>query len=175
MKHHGFTLLELLITVAILAIILAIAVPSFSSQIQASRTETARLELQAAIETARSLAVTRNKRSVLQATNEYWHQGWVLFVDLNQDGIQDDDEPSVQEMAPLEGVRISSNRPLAHTVSFIGTGEGRKPGKVDAGAFLTGTIKICPEGEGKGYKLVLSRGGRLRSEKLSEEDCAAAR
>ena len=175
MKHQGFTLLELLITVAILAIILAIAVPSFSSQIQSSRTETARLELQAAIETARTIAVTHNKRSVLQVTDEYWHQGWVLFVDLDQDGVQDEDEPSIQEMAPLKGVKISSNKPLAETVSFIGTGEGRKPGKVDGGAFLTGTIKVCPEDEGTGYKLVLSRGGRLRSDKLSEEDCAAAR
>lgn len=175
MKHQGFTLLELLITVTILAIILAIAVPSFSSQIQSSRTTTARLELQAAIETARTIAVTHNKRSVLLASGDYWHQGWVLFVDKDQDGIQDEDEPSIREMAPLEGVRISSNRPLAETVSFIGTGEGRKPGRMDAGAFLTGTIKVCPEGEGKGYKLVLSRGGRLRSDKLSEAECAATR
>lgn len=170
MKHDGFTLIELLFTLFVIVILTLIALPSFSALIQHTRLSTTSSALTEAIEIARSKAVFLNQRTVLQATPD-WHTGWVLFLDGNNDGKKGDDELLVLEQQALDDFTIRDNFPIPKQISFIGTGEGRSPGKKDAGAFIAGTIKICPEKEGGGIKLVLNRGGRLRSEKMNAREC----
>lgn len=171
MKHQGFTLFELLITLLIMALILGLGLPSFSQQIQKNRVQAAAEELRQAVEAARTQAVMLNKRTLLQA-NESWHNGWTLFIDLNNDGNLGSDEPIIREGGPLEGIKIRGNSSVKEYISFIPTGEGRKAGRADGGAFITGTLTICPDKPGDGYKLVLSRGGRLRSQPINKTDCA---
>lgn len=171
MKHQGFTLFELLITLLIMALLVGLVLPNFFHLVQKNRTEIATQSLLQAIEAARTIAVMKNKRTLLVA-KDTWHDGWKLFIDLDNDGKEDPDEPVVQESDALKGVKITSNKPMQQYISFISTGEGRKAGKSNAGAFITGTIKICPIDKGSGYKLVLSRGGRLRLQRIEEADCA---
>lgn len=171
MKIQGFTLLELLITLTITAVLLTIAIPSFSRQIQKERLVTTAQTLARTIENARSLAVFRNQRTVLLATPK-WNEGWILFFDQNNNGIKDDDESVISEQkAPLDDIEISDNFSKTAQISFISTGESRQPGKRDRGAFIAGTIKVCPKVSGDGIKLVLNRAGRLRSEKIKYDEC----
>lgn len=58
--NQGFTLLELLITIAVLGILLGIAVPSFQSSLTNSRLTTAANDLVGALQAARSEAIKRN-------------------------------------------------------------------------------------------------------------------
>lgn len=172
MKNQGLTLFELLLTLTILSIILSIGIPSFARIIRNNQTQSATAALVDAIESARSLAVMRNQRSLLLA-QDHWEKGWALFIDSNSNGVRDQNEGVVSQGGALSGVKISANGFLQTYVSFIGTGEGRSDGgSSDNGAFLAGSIKVCPETEGEGYKLILSRGGRLRSENLSVAECA---
>lgn len=66
MKHTapphatGFTLLELMVTLAVLGIFLGIAVPSFQSSLTNSRLTTAANDLVGALQAARSEAIKRN-------------------------------------------------------------------------------------------------------------------
>ena len=175
MQPQGFTLIELMICTVILAIILGLGIPSFSDQIRDVRTKVAMHELLRTIESARTLAVTSNKRTVLLANQEDWSQGWTLFIDENDDGELNGGETLKQHKAALTKVKINANTHVKKYISFIGTGEGRKVGLHNAGAFQVGTIKICPDTEGSGYALVLSRGGRTRVEKLSSAACDTAR
>lgn len=177
MNSQGFTLFELMISITILLIILTIGLPSFNKQVSQSRTKTATLSLLNAIETTRSTAVFRNKRTVLLAKEKKWHLGWTLFVDENNSGILDGDEEIFAENGKLQGalsIPKSEKSAINTYVSFIGTGEGRQIGK-GKGGFLSGTIQICPEQKGEGYSLILSRGGRTRVAKLTAEECSTKR
>lgn len=171
MKHHGFTLYELLITLAIVVITLAIGIPGFNKTIQDNRTKTATLALLDAIETTRATAVFRNKRVVLRAIDTKWHHGWTLFIDNNNNGVLENTDEILMLNEKLTGVVSDSRSPMNAYVSFIGTGEGRQVSHNGDGGFLAGTIKICPEKEGDGYSLVLSKGGRTRIGKLNMVEC----
>lgn len=175
MKHHGFTLYELLITLAVVAITLTIGIPSFNKTIQNNQTKTATLALLGAIETTRATAVFRNKRVVLRATDTKWHHGWTLFVDNNNNGMLENDDEILMFNEKLTGVVSNSRPPMNAYVSFVGSGEGRQISSTGDGGFLAGTIKICPEKEGIGYSLVLSKGGRTRIGKLEVVECDAIR
>jgi type IV fimbrial biogenesis protein FimT len=70
-ESRGFTLIELMITIFIGALLLAIAVPSFQSTIASNRLATQTNDLVGALNYARSEAITRNTRVRLcRAANE---------------------------------------------------------------------------------------------------------
>lgn len=171
MKHSGFTLYELIITLAIIAITLSIATPAFNKTIQETRTKTAALALLDAIETTRSTAVFHNQRTTLIANNQKWHDGWSLFVDENNNGEIDQNEQIIHVHESLDSVFTIASDRMESQIIFIGTGEGRQ---LNTGGLLMGNIKICPKIQGEGYKLMLSKGGRTRVEKLSSAACKTA-
>lgn len=174
MKNNGFTLYELLITLTVIAITLAIGVPSFNKTIQNTRTKTATLELLAAIEQTRSTAVFTGRRSVLAAQSQ-WHNGWKIFLDTNDDGVLDGNETVIAEKDKLDGVAIKGNHHVQELISFISTGEGRTPGRANTGALLVGRLTICPVTQGAGYTIVLSKGGRSRVSGITKEECDQTR
>ncbi|MBB5210917.1 GspH/FimT family pseudopilin [Microbulbifer hydrolyticus] len=170
MHARGLTLIELLITVTILGILLAIGVPSFQKQLAASRARTAADTLLQAIQLTRSKAISSNRRATLRKLG-HWHSGWEVFYDRDFDGERDPDEPQIVTAGPLTGVTVSANTPLSNYVSFIGSGESRFAGTLRGGGFQAGTLTICPQNGGDGYQLVLARSGRVRVISVSEEDC----
>lgn len=171
MKHTGFTLYELIITLAIIAITLSIATPAFNKTIQNTRTKTAALALLDAMETTRSTAVFHNRTTILVATNDQWHEGWTVFVDNNNNKALDANDKIINISEGLDGVFIKASDKMSSHIAFIGTGVGRQ---LTTGGFLSGNIEICPQLHGEGYKLVLSKGGRTRVEKMSGAACDIA-
>lgn len=86
LRSRGFTLVELLVTVVVLGILTAIAVPGFQSWIQSSRTLTVTDELNTAIQLARSEALKRRKNVIICRANAAfnacedgadWSSGWL--------------------------------------------------------------------------------------------------
>lgn len=86
--QQGFTLIELMVTIALLAILLALATPSFTSIINSNRLASHANELVASLQTARMEAVRRNTRTVVCRSDNgttcsagaQWN-GWITFVD----------------------------------------------------------------------------------------------
>lgn len=73
--HQGFTLLEALITIAIAAIILVLAVPSYRDVLERNRVREAVESLSADIKLARTEAIKRSADVTLSVDNDTWCYG----------------------------------------------------------------------------------------------------
>ncbi|UDM07028.1 GspH/FimT family protein [Halomonas sp. NyZ770] len=76
----GFTLLELLVALALFATLATIAVPSFARNIQENRVITTTNDYKIALSFARSEAVRRNQTVRLQPTAGGWSTGWEVIA-----------------------------------------------------------------------------------------------
>lgn len=90
-KLTGFTLIELMITLAIVGILLTVGGPSLSSFMQGNQLIASTNELISALHVARSEAIKLNTRvSICESSNGTacaatgsWKNGWIVFVDGN--------------------------------------------------------------------------------------------
>lgn len=93
---RGFTLIELMVTIAVAAILMAIAVPSFTSLINSNRLTSAANEMVAAVQTARLEAVrTRRPVTICTSADGLTCDGFggiLVFADRNNDGSADTSE-----------------------------------------------------------------------------------
>ena len=77
-RGKGFTLIEVLVTVAIAGILAALAAPSFVSLIADQRAKAAATDLFTAMSVARSEAIKHNRNVTLQPKSGDWANGWVI-------------------------------------------------------------------------------------------------
>ena len=84
-REHGFTLIELMVTIAVLAIIVTLAAPSFQATIENNRLTSQANELVTALALARSEAVRRNTPVTVCpgscALGQGWADGWRVFAE----------------------------------------------------------------------------------------------
>jgi len=93
-KNTGFTLLELIVTLAIVAILLTVGVPSLRTFIQGNQLISSTNELLSALHVARSEAIKSNGRVTVCessngtscATTGDWKNGWIVFIDAIGNG-----------------------------------------------------------------------------------------
>ena len=85
-RAAGFTLIELMVTIAIAAILLMIGVPSFVAFQRNSELTSATNSLVAAISAAKGEAMKRGQSAVVVPTppSNSWKDGWTVFVDGNR-------------------------------------------------------------------------------------------
>ena len=148
-KHqNGFTLLELLVTIAITAIIVALAAPSFTDVFDDNVLLTQTNQFATAINVARSEAVKRNGRVLIckrtgnqcatsNATN--WEDGWIIFADADNDNAVD----SGEEISMLDPLRTGYTlRPNNNTNWLAFSANGKTSNNI--AATFTGVIfRVC--------------------------------
>jgi type IV fimbrial biogenesis protein FimT len=166
---RGFTLFELLMTLIVAAVILAIAVPGLSGFVTSSRLRASQSEFVSALTLARSEATKRGSNVAVSAQGSVagseFLGGWKVCVDSNEDG-GCTGEVLIREYAPLTGqMRFSAQR-AGDAVTFAAFNS--------RGFLTTGslTFKICgPSGTKRGYDVRLEQVG-IADVKEDSETCA---
>ena len=95
-RQRGYTLVEVVVTITILAILTSIALPSFISTVRNNRIIAQTNELITAFALAKSEASKRGARVSLCGSDgavcsggTTWTNGWLVFSDINGDGSLD--------------------------------------------------------------------------------------
>jgi type IV fimbrial biogenesis protein FimT len=177
----GFTIIELMITLVIVAIVASLGVPAFRETILNNRMATQVNELVGSLNIARSEAVKRGSRTrvckgtapTCDTSTTGWEQGWFVWVDGNDDGSftpgdtnsngrwdQGEDE-LIQVFGPLSGNNtLRGDGNTGNAVTFNTQGFG-----------TSGTIRLCDSrGTEEARGVVLFNTGRIRRSMDSNGD-----
>jgi prepilin-type N-terminal cleavage/methylation domain len=161
----GLTLVELMVTLALAAILLAIALPGYRSMANINRLSAGVNAFSHSLNLARSEAAKRGQR-VTQCVSDDgvscsrvggWHRGWIVFHDPDGNAQRDADEALIWVQPALQEFSIVGNQPVVRYVSYTEHGWPR----LTTGALQMGTLQFCL-GDGTGRSLVLSSVGRVR-------------
>lgn len=116
---QGFTAIELMVVVSIIAVLAALAGPSFTQMIESWRVRDATESLSSTLFFARSEAIKRGGRVVLQKipnntngcaiapNNTDWGCGWVVCHDTNGNGVCNASDPVLQHYSPPPKVEVT--------------------------------------------------------------------
>jgi type IV fimbrial biogenesis protein FimT len=177
-KRAGFTLVELLVSVAVLTILAAVAVPGLTQFGHQARMSMLGNQFLSDLANARFEAIRRGRRVVLcksadgsVCTREgHWDQGWLVFEDANNSGLRESAETriSVVQGQPA-GWTVKGTFSGAHYVSHHPIGRT----KLISGAMQAGTLTICRTSlkPTESLKIVISTAGRPRSERGTVTSC----
>lgn len=158
-KSSGFTLIELMITIAIAGILLAIGIPSFKSTLSSNRLTSYANEFVTALNLARSEAIKRGQPVSIRKSGPNWESGWRLFTDANGDG---DGEDAGDTLLREESTGLPSTFTLRGTYADRITYQS-------SGMSANGSFVICDNGDGNNVPeantsrlIIINTVGRVR-------------
>lgn len=159
-QHYAYSLVELLVTLTILVVLMAVAVPGFTSHVQRTRQNTHVDEMLAALYFSRGEAVTRRTTISLcddmkKCSSKRWRGQLVVFVDSNQNGRLDESETILRTMqiTPPYSWHWSNFRSQNH-IAFKSNGMTNS---------LNGTFTLCREDAAE-RAIVINVAGRAKLE-----------
>lgn len=132
-KHTGFTLIELMVALAVLGILLSIAIPSFQNMVLDNRIAAQANQVITALNYARSEAVKRGASATLCPTSggaacagsTNWSTGWLVFADADGNGTVGAGEAVLRVWpAPKGGNTLNTGTRQRITFGATGTATG---------------------------------------------------
>lgn len=163
MKQNGFTLFELLVAIAIAALLVTIGVPNMRAMIMDNRIISQANNFVATINAARSSAVRYQRPATICSTANFdaatpscsgstdWSNGWIVWVDKNLDAATSADEIVVVN-PPLSG-SVSLTGVNADRFSYDALGFGTAPGD---------NLSVCDDRSGETGRVIrINNAGRV--------------
>lgn len=174
----GFTIIELMITLFIAGILVAVAAPSFNRLLVDNRLTTEANLLLSSLQTARSEAAMRGVNVTLRipdaAANQVWDQGWIMFTDwganatpganIDTGNCANEENCILQQKDAVTatGLTIRSNN-YARWISFDPAGRPR------SAALPNGTFTLCIGDQGR--QVTVNITGRSRVQEAPNGTC----
>jgi type IV fimbrial biogenesis protein FimT len=163
-RTSGFTLIELIAAIALLAIVTGLAVPAFTDLAQKQRIDSTANELVAHLNLARLHAVTRREVTLMCPSSDgircndrnRWEDGWIVFRDPDRNRRIDAEADLLRVGSPSKGILVDSAGRFRVRYQPDGTAGGSNL-----------TLKICdrvrPE---RARAVIVSNPGRPRVDDL---------
>ncbi|MCU7959828.1 MAG: GspH/FimT family pseudopilin [gamma proteobacterium symbiont of Bathyaustriella thionipta] len=173
-RQQGFSLLELLISMAIFVILMSMVMPAMSAMVAQNKMSARVNGFVSKFHMARSNAISSGINTVVcpsldqsSCENSFdWSEGLIIFADSNNNRQRDVDEPLIHVWsAQQDDIRIVSSSGRRKTIYHA---DGRTPG-------TNLTIKFCPRSEDdEARAIVISNNGRLRLDRRQAViDCSS--
>jgi type IV fimbrial biogenesis protein FimT len=166
-SNRGFTLLELIVAMAVAAILLAIAIPSYRSVIQRNSMAATVNDLVGDLNFARSQAVTRGRQVYVcrsRGNNSCdgdgdWSDGWIVYAP----------DPGTSAPTPTNVLRVHSA--LTNQIRIVGNNNITSEVFFDPNGFAMGSIgtfTASAEDSVQQTRVVIASTGRIRTETVQE-------
>ncbi|MDC0434651.1 GspH/FimT family pseudopilin [bacterium] len=186
--NHGFTLLELLVAVAILAILMSIGLPSFTAAVKNSRLSAAANCLSTAVYSARSEAVKRSANVTVcpydddTSCGSDWTKGALVFSEgssaantADLDGAEVDTDSTVLRICTIsaDDIEISATASTDRTPGSATTREFIRYSRDGVSNWKLGYFCVGDDRSSdnwKGFNIGLS--GDIRAARLSSDNTA---
>jgi len=172
-RNKGFTLAEALVTIIIVAILLAIGLPGLAHIIRSNRSAAVSNQILSTLLLARRNAVDLGTTTTLCGSIDgagctgSWNNSWILFSDYNANGTLN----STDGDAPL---RLTDILPAGYTVTWRCFGPNTRLQFEPTGTtrWQNGTFYICPPDNDPAYAraVVVYLSGRVRLSTDSDGD-----
>lgn len=174
-KMHGFTLIELMMCLAVAAVLCAVSAPALGSFVHGETLRASRNTLVTSLNMARNMAVTRRGEIVVCPSSDqhtcsddhWWQNGWIFFEDVNGDGAHDANEPLLESVQAQIGIAIVTSADREHVTYHS---DGSSPG-------TNLTFTFCDRrGAKSAATVIVGNSGRSRQSGASTEEanaCAA--
>lgn len=171
----GFSLVELLVAIAIVAILVAAAFPSFEGSLRRNRLATTTNELIASVSLARSEAIRSTDGGGVCASADGlacgsdWNAGWLVWVDggnnaANHGSFQSASDTVVRVVNAHPRLVLAASNASATPISSIGFDYRGRP---VTGAATTFQLKpdTCPAGQELVRALAINISGQIVNQK----------
>ena len=172
-RSGGCTLVELMVTVAVVAIVSVVAYPNFQSVLRSNRVATASNELVSSLSLARVEALRSPGGAGVcasadgQTCGTDWNAGWMVWVDTNGNGERDTGTPPERIVKYVQGRANASIAESGGQAKFVFDRRGR----LTTGSAATISVQprdACPSGSDFVRQLTLSAAGQVR---VAKQNC----
>lgn len=133
-RASGFTIIELMITVAVVGVLAAMALPSMNNYVRGQRVKTASFEMFATMSLARSEAIKRNGNVVITQETGGWQDGWIVTSGGDTlrsqgafSGVAVSSDPAVTAVTYSRDGRITTTPATSTTITFTVNGDPSSP------------------------------------------------
>jgi len=171
-KMHGFTAIELMICVAVAAILCAMSAPALGSLIHGETSRASRNALVTSLNLARNMAATGHGHVVVCPSDDqrtcsrgaWWQHGWIVFEDKNGDGEHNADERLIESVQTQNGLAILTSEARERVIYHA---DGSAPG-------TNLTFTFCDRyGAKKASMVIVGNSGRPRQAGATDQQGAA--